>query len=120
MSKQNIVHIEIPAQNSQESAKFYETLFGWEITHDEAMNYTMWKPAEGPGGGFTPLGEEVKPGDILLYIDSQDIEADLKRIEEQGGTIVSPKTEIPTIGWFGVFKDPAGNTLALYTGMNPG
>jgi uncharacterized protein len=120
MNKRSIVHIEIPSQNNQESAKFYETLFGWRITHDEALDYTMWEPEEGPGGGFIPVGEQVKPGDILLYIDSQDIEADLKQIEQQGGTIVSPKTEIPDTGWFGVFKDPAGNTLGLYTDMNPG
>jgi hypothetical protein len=120
MSKRNIVHIEIPAQNGQADARFYESLFGWKITRDEALDYTMWEPAEGPGGGFSPLGESVKPGDILLYIDSPDIDADLKRIEEQGGTILSPKTEIPTVGWFGIFKDPTGNTLALYTSINPG
>jgi predicted enzyme related to lactoylglutathione lyase len=119
MSKRNIVHIEIPVQNGQADAKFYESLFGWKITHDEAMDYTMFEPAQGPGGGFTQIGEEIKPGDILLYIDSPDIDADLRRIEEQGGSIVSPKTEIPTVGWFGIFKDPAGNTLALYTDMNP-
>jgi predicted enzyme related to lactoylglutathione lyase len=36
-----------------------------------------------------------------------------------GGTVIQPKTEIPTIGWFGMFKDPTGNVLALYTSANP-
>jgi predicted enzyme related to lactoylglutathione lyase len=40
-------------------------------------------------------------------------------VEELGGSIVTPKTDIPGTGWFGVFKDPTGNTLALYTSMNP-
>jgi predicted enzyme related to lactoylglutathione lyase len=28
-----------------------------------------------------------------------------------------PKTEIPGTGWFAIFSDPTGVTLALYTGM---
>jgi predicted enzyme related to lactoylglutathione lyase len=27
--------------------------------------------------------------------------------------------EIPATGWFGMFKDPTGNAIALYTSMNP-
>ena len=119
MSKRNIVHIEIPTHKTQTSREFYESIFDWKMTHDEAMDYTMWEPAEAPGGGFIPTGAEVKPGDILLYIDSPDIDADLKRIKELGGVVIAPKTEIPNTGWFAVFKDPTGNTLALYTGRNP-
>jgi len=118
MIKRNIVHIEIPAANSQESGKFYADLFGWEIQHIPEMNYTMWDAGHGSAGGFTDLGEEVKPGDVLIYVNSEDIEADLKRAEALGGTVVRPKTEIPETGWFGMFKDPTGNTIALYTSMN--
>jgi hypothetical protein len=79
----------------------------------------MWEPAAGPGGGFTPLGEDVKPGDILIYVDSADIEADLKQVEALGGKVVVPKMEIPGVGWFGIFLDPTGNKIALYTSKNP-
>ena len=120
MTKRNIVHIEIPAADSVKAGEFYQQLFGWKIETDTTMNYTMWAPAEGVGGGFSPLGEAVKPGDVLLHVDSDDIEADLKRIKELGGTILSEKTEIPGIGWFALFKDPTGNRLSLFTGMNPG
>jgi predicted enzyme related to lactoylglutathione lyase len=27
--------------------------------------------------------------------------------------------EIPDTGWMGVFRDPTGNVLALYTSMHP-
>ena len=75
--------------------------------------------AEGPGGGFSPITETIKPGNVLIHVDSNDIEADLKRIKALGGTVLSEKTEIPQIGWFALFKDPTGNTLSLYTSMNP-
>jgi len=119
MTKRNIVHIEIPTNNSKESADFYQKLFGWHIEHFEEMNYTMWDPHEGPGGGFSPVSEGAKPGEVMIYVNSEDIEADLKRAAELGGTIVQNKMEIPNTGWWGVFQDLTGNNIALYTSMNP-
>jgi predicted enzyme related to lactoylglutathione lyase len=119
MTKRNIVHIEIPARNAGETAKFYAGLFGWKITPMPEMNYTLWEPAEGPGGGFSELSDFTKAGEVLIYVDSADIESDLKKAEALGGKIVMPKSEIPNTGWFGVFSDPTGNKIALYTNKNP-
>ncbi|MBN2386645.1 MAG: VOC family protein [Anaerolineales bacterium] len=119
MTKRNIVHIEIPAANVEEAARFYQDLFGWKIQAVPEMEYTMWEPAEGPGGGFSPLGEQVRPGDMMVYVDSEDIETDLARVEALGGHVMVPKTEIPNTGWFATFKDPTGNTVALYTSRDP-
>jgi hypothetical protein len=119
MSKRTIVHIEIPAADSVKAGKFYHELFGWKIETDPKMDYTMWAPAEGPGGGFAPITENTKPGSVLIHVDSDDIAADLKRVKALGGTVLTEKTEIPQIGWFALFKDPTGNTLSLYTSMNP-
>ena len=118
MTKRNIVHIEIPAVDGIKAGKFYQDLFGWTIETEPSMEYTMWTPVEGVGGGFSPLSETTKPGDVLIHVDSDDIEADLARIKALGGTVMKEKTEIPKIGWFALFKDPTGNTLSLYTSMN--
>jgi predicted enzyme related to lactoylglutathione lyase len=56
---------------------------------------------------------------VLVYVDSDDIEADLKKAKSLGATVVEEKQEIPGQGWFGVFKDPTGNMVALYTALNP-
>jgi uncharacterized protein len=82
------------------------------------MDYTMFDPHEGPGGGFSNADENVKPGDVHIYVNSEDTEANLKKVTELGGTVVQEKMEIPETGWFGMFKDPTGNTIALYTNMN--
>jgi predicted enzyme related to lactoylglutathione lyase len=108
MTKRNIVHIEIPARNGKESAEFYQKLFGWHTEYFPEMNYTTWDAHEGPGGGFS-----------LIHINSDDIDADLKKAKSLGATIVREKSEIPNIGWWGVFKDPSGNEIALYTAMDP-
>ena len=119
MNKRNVVHIEIPAADSAKAAKFYEALFGWKTTRDEKMDYVLWEPTEGPGGGFSPLGEDTQPGDILIHISSDDIDADLKKVVNLGGSIIRQSTEIPGFGWFGVFKDPTGNMISLFKSKNP-
>jgi len=119
MSKRNIVHVEIPAANVEGAGKFYQALFGWKLQHMPEMNYTMWEDATGAGGGFPQVSDENPAGQVLVYIDSDDIEADLKNVEKLGGKVLHLKTEIPGQGWFGMFQDPTGNVLALYTSKNP-
>ena len=114
MSKRKIVHVEIPAKDRADAAKFYGDVFGWTFQVHDEMNYTTFA-TDNIGGGFNPLGEQVKVGDVLVYFESSDIDDDMKAIEGKGGKVIMPKTEIPDIGWFGIFQDPTGNTLALYT-----
>lgn len=122
MSKHPIVHVEIPSKDLKKNSKFYADLFGWKITDVPELNYALFDPGEGagPGGGF-PLvdGNVTRTDRVLVYVQSDDIEVDLKKIASLGGKTVLPKTEIPGQGWFAVFTDPEGNTLALYTSMNP-
>ena len=118
MSKRNVVHVEIPAANVQAAGKFYQDLFGWKLQHDAELNYSMWEDGSGAGGGFPQVSDEAPAGHVLVYIASDDIEADLKRVEELGGKVIHPKSEIPQMGWYAFFQDPTGNVLGLYTSMN--
>jgi uncharacterized protein len=119
MSKHNIVHIEISTTDAQQSARFYQQLFGWKMTPVPGMNYTTWNPEVGPGGGFSPIGDNTKAGDVLVHVSSDDIEADLKKVGKLGGKVVRAKSEIPGVGWWGVFTDLTGNMIALFTALNP-
>jgi uncharacterized protein len=119
MSKRNVVHVEIPSANVEAAAKFYQDLFGWKIQSMPEMNYSMWEAADGSGGGFPKVSADSPAGQVLVYIASDDIDSDLDAVEKLGGTVLYRKTEIPGMGWFGIFKDPTGNALALYTSLNP-
>jgi len=118
MSKRNIVHVEIPAANVEAAGKFYQELFGWKIEPVPDMNYTMWESEGGDAGGFPQVSDDNPAGQVTVYIHSDDIEADLKKVEQLGGKVLQPKMEIPQTGWFGVFQDPTGNVLAVYTSMD--
>ena len=116
MGKREFVHVELPTQDGAAMRKFYGDIFGWEFSHMDSPEY--WSFAtDGLGGGLSEVNDQVKPGDVLLYIGSEDIEADLKAIQATGGQVVMPKTEIPTIGWMAMFSDPTGNVLGLYSPM---
>ena len=120
MSKRNIVHVEIPAANVEAAGSFYADLFGWKLNPMTEMNYTMWEAGNGDEyGGFPQVSDENPAGQVLVYIASDDIDTDLKTVEKLGGKVLHKKTEIPGNGWFGIFKDPTGNVLGLYTSMNP-
>jgi len=115
MSKHPVVHIEISANNLAEASHFYSELFGWKIEQIPAMNYATFAAEGGPGGGFNPVSENAPAGTVLVYINSDDIDADLSKAAQLGGAVLAPKTEIPGEGWFGIFADPTGNKLALFT-----
>ncbi len=113
--KRSIVHIEIPSANREATAKFYSELFGWEYEHTEQpVPYTTFRTGS-VAGGFTEPRDDFKVGQPLLYIESDDIAADLKRIEALGGKkLWADPLDMPTIGTMTVFADPTGNPMALF------
>jgi predicted enzyme related to lactoylglutathione lyase len=116
MSKHPIVHVEISAQDLEAASKFYADIFGWKVLHIPEMNYVTFESGEGEvGGGLNPITDENPAGSVVVYIDTDDITATLDSVEESGGKSLVPKMPIPGMGWFGIFMDPTGNRIGLYT-----
>ena len=120
MSKHPIVHVEFSALDREASVKFYADLFGWKIESIPEMNYATFEPGEGVGGGLNPVQDENPAGTVIVYIGTDDIDASLAKAQKLGGKAIVPKTEIPGMGWFGIFLDPTGNKIGLYTAMAQG
>jgi predicted enzyme related to lactoylglutathione lyase len=68
------------------------------------------------GGGLDPSrAPQTEPGGIGLYIQCEDIPAKLAEIEAAGGRTVKEKTAIGVdYGFYGSFRDPAGNVLGIW------
>lgn len=119
MTKRSIVHIEIPAQSREASAAFYSKLFGWNCQHmSEPTPYTLAETGN-VGVGIPDTGDMYKAGDVILYVSSEDIAADLKRIEEAGGKKLSEPSKVGEMGEMAFFADPTGNRLALWQARQP-
>jgi predicted enzyme related to lactoylglutathione lyase len=121
MTKHGVVHIEIPAKDPKAAGQFYADLFGWKIDADNEFEYVMFDPTEGPGGGFNKIdGEQTKPGDVILYMNTDDIEASIAKAESLGATLAMGKTEVPGMGWFAHIIDPSGNKIAVWKSAREG
>ena len=50
---------------------------------------------------------------MLVYVEVDDPEEYLERIEDMGGEVVVPLTNIPGMVSFAIFQDPQGNKVGL-------
>lgn len=113
----SIVHVEFHSNAPEKTKSFLKNVFGWKFEDTPQMNYSTFEPPSAPGGGLQQA--ENMPAGVLDYILAEDIENTLRKITSSGGGIVMPKTEIPGFGYFAVFQDPTGITLALYEAKMP-
>ena len=114
MSEHPIVHVEFSAQDRQAAGKFYSELFGWKVQQIPEMNYATFETGS-VGGGLNPVQETYPAGTVVVYVHTDDIDATLVKAESLGGKTLVPKSEIPGVGWFGLFADPTGNMIGLLT-----
>lgn len=108
-----ICHFEIISNDMQKSMAFYKELFDWEITYEEQMNYGMINTGEDIGGGIMEKTEHTPPM-LTYYILVDDVDKYLEKVTELGGEAIMPKTEIPSAGWIGMFKDLDGHVMGVY------
>lgn len=127
-----IVHFEIPAKNAEKLKKFYSGVFGWKIEKSEEMGSPMeyWiietvpvdeqqQPIRpGVNGGMYNKGNE-KRGQVN-YITVESVDDYIEKIKKLNGKIISPKQEVPHVGWVAIAEDPEGNQFGiLQPAMNP-
>ena len=111
-----IVHIELSAVDAKAAGKFYTDVFGWKTESFAGSDYMTFEAEPGPGGGFNVIDHDHKAGEIIPYLQVDDIEAMLAKITARGGKVLTGKTEIPGEGHFALFADPSGNVVGLFSG----
>ena len=109
-----VVHVEIPVTDMKRAKGWYEKVFGWTF-QDFDKTYTLWNaPGGGTGGGLFLVKKIPAKSAVRAYIEVDDVDAKLKEIKKARGTVVLPKAEVPTFGWWAAFKDPQGTELYLW------
>lgn len=107
-----IVHIEIPADETAQGTEFWGSLFGWQFEpFPGPSEYHMARTGEMSGAAVTNM-EPGKHG-IRAYFDVDDINAGAKRVQELGGE-ADEAMPVPSMGWFAVCRDPHGNEFGLW------
>lgn len=116
---------EIPATDLNRAQKFYETIFETNLIPLNAPNIKMRMfPIQdmmtGVGGAVVDSGGFHKPSltdGPLIYLNANpDVQNVLDRVENAGGKILVPKTQIsPEYGYMAVIADTEGNRIALHS-----
>jgi len=121
--KNAISWFEIPSTDLARAQKFYETVFNLTLIPMDmpAIKMRMF-PLEdmmGVGGAIVDSGGFHKPSTTdgpLIYLNGNpDLQNVLDKVEQAGGKIMVPKTEIsPEYGFMAVFIDTEGNRIGLH------
>jgi uncharacterized protein len=107
-----IVHIEIPADDTAKSQEFWGSLFGLQFqSYPGPWEYHMTRLGDQQGAAITNM-EPGKHG-MRAYFDVDDIKAGAARVKELGGEAGDPMP-VPSMGWFSTCKDPHGNEFGLW------
>jgi predicted enzyme related to lactoylglutathione lyase len=108
-----IVHLEIPADNTDASLDFWGGMFGWQFQAfpGGAGEYHMTRLAETQGAAITNM-EPGKKG-MRPYFGVDDIDSGVDRVRELGGQ-ADEKMPVPAMGWFATCRDPQGNEFGLW------
>ena len=105
-----LVHFELPADDTERATKFWNALCGWDFENvGGPMEYHMFQGE--PGGAVYP-SQEGERGPVV-YFGTSDIDADILRIRELGGS-ADAKHPIPGTGWFVRCTDTEGNSFSLF------
>lgn len=121
----SVVHFEMPYDDRDRMAKFYEQAFGWQnqMLGPDMSDYVVTMTTES-----TPTGP-IKPGAInggfyrkhpgmpnpypSVVISVGDIAASMKKVTDAGGRVLGDPMDIPGVGRYVSFMDPEGNRVSM-------
>jgi predicted enzyme related to lactoylglutathione lyase len=114
----NLVFFAVHADDLRRARRFYERVFGWRFQPWGPPDFFLIATGEqdDPGvQGALQKRHELVPGERMngyeCSIEVADIDATAAAVVANGGTIILPKCEIPTVGWIIKFRDPEGNLV---------
>ena len=120
-----VVHFEMPYDNRQRMAAFYQSAFGWQtqMLGEEMGHYVVAHTTETvngmvqtPGtinGGFYPRKPEWPAQHPSVVIAVDDIRAGMQQVAAAGGNVLGEPMEIPGIGQYVSFMDTEGNRVSM-------
>jgi len=120
-----VVHFEMPYDNRQRMAAFYQSAFGWQtqMLGEEMGHYVVAHTTETVNGMVSTPGTinggfyERKPDwpaqhpSVVIAVD--DIRAAMQQVAAAGGEVLGEPMEIPGIGQYVSFMDTEGNRVSM-------
>ena len=110
----SVTRWQMVAKDPGAAARFYSSLFGWKIDTDNSMGYReVTTGTTGIDGGIWPAGPEGHSL-VQLFVEVDDVDAQLKRAVSLGGKIIVPTSHLPDGDVMAILLDPNGISIGLY------
>jgi predicted enzyme related to lactoylglutathione lyase len=108
-----VMHFEVLGRDPGALREFYARAFGWRVG-DDLGGYTMAFPDAGTGiNGGIGAAPGDSAGHAIFYVEVDDVQGALERIERLGGRTLLPPQHVPDGPTFALFADPEGHVLGL-------
>ncbi|WP_428224599.1 VOC family protein [Flavobacterium sp.] len=122
-NKNAINWFEIPVTDFERAKQFYSAIFDFEMPEMMMdairMGFLLYDQENEGVGGAIVHGEGCVPSEAgaRVYLNGgSDLNIVLNRVENAGGAVVLPKTDIGSgFGFFALFKDTEDNLLGLHS-----
>jgi uncharacterized protein len=109
-----VTWFEVVGKDGAALQKFYSDAFDWKL-EDPGMGYGMLaQPEKGIGGGIGQAQDGN--GHVTFYVEVDDPQAALDKIESLGGKTVVPVTDMEMVT-FALFADPEGHVVGIVKGQ---
>jgi predicted enzyme related to lactoylglutathione lyase len=110
-----VIHFDIPADDLARAQKFYSSVFGWKFDKwDGPFEHWNAKTGEDNLPGINGGLMKRMPGQgIVNTIDVPSIEEFTKKIESNGGKIITQKEPIQGVGYLGRCLDTERNGFCI-------
>jgi predicted enzyme related to lactoylglutathione lyase len=104
-----VVHVEVTGKNGPALQKFYSEVFGWSLDTNNPGGYGMLRQGELTGG--IGASQDGSAGNVTFYVHSENPQATLKKVEDRGGRVIMPLTEVAPGTTVALFTDPEGHVV---------
>ncbi|MHC4456597.1 MAG: VOC family protein [Planctomycetota bacterium] len=110
------VYFDFTVRNLKDARRFFENVFGWRF-EKFPFPYEYYRINAGTDdemgidGGIGEVKDTTISGGKPLTqvtIPVSCLDDFIKKVKENGGSIVEPKMAIPTIGWYATCAEPGG------------
>ncbi len=112
-----VVHFELGAVEPERAARFYESVFGWEIAKWEGpVDYwlvTTGSEEQRGINGAIMQHKDAQPRTVNT-VEVSSLEEYVQKVEEHGGRVVVEKTAIPGVGYQVYCVDTEGNLFGIH------
>jgi predicted enzyme related to lactoylglutathione lyase len=106
-------YLHIPAADVQQSATFYERVFGWTVHRRDASRAGFVDGTGHVAGAWvTDQAISREPG-LLPYIYVDRIDDTLRLVTTEGGEVVRAPYPEGNL-WVATIRDPAGNVIGVW------